>query len=204
MYQRMVVEVLKWQFRMCVTEEKKRLGRAENKKVLLRRNTSFFSTLEDKVCEKLLRASLHRVFWNVDPPELPSSYARIVYIFSDKTAMSFKCSALVAYLTHAALLIFSKEYERGMSNGHSLVAFGLIGTKKSKRVRVPDIMERRESVYWYSTSKVMYAADSIQVTSAADEETRCVFCTNLWTWVTMNLSAVVRPDLLPKRETVWN
>lgn len=107
-----MVDVLKRQIAMCRKKENMRPRAEEKESVLHRIYTTFVETTEDRVCQRVLRTSAVRVFWNEDLPDLPRSSVRILQIFLDKTVKSKRGSVLVAYPVRVLLLNFSKEYSK--------------------------------------------------------------------------------------------
>lgn len=87
-----------------------RIRTAEKERVLHRIDTSLFSTLEDRVCEKVLQTSEGRLIGNKDPLDVQTSLVRFVRILSYKIVTISENSTHVAYLAHAVGLNFTKKY----------------------------------------------------------------------------------------------
>lgn len=101
---------------------------------------STFSTLKCRFCQTMLGMSADRVLWNEAWPDLPNSFVWLQEIFSDRTVMSLKISAHVAYPFHARIFNFSKEYKtRLIKSGNSLLVILPVDTEKSEYLRDSDI-----------------------------------------------------------------
>lgn len=84
-----------------------------------------------------------------------------------------KSSAIVAHPVHVVLLKFTNEYKKSLiESGHSPVAFLPVETEKCQGTGGADIGGPEDYVYDYSTSQLLRAEQSVQVTRGTVERER--------------------------------
>ena len=87
-------------------------------------NSPFFGSLYNKRRSMVLRSSDPNTFWVDTCTEGGASFVGFLQIYSDKTAMTLKSNAMVAYPVHVVFLNTTTSYRRWLiDNGHTIVAF---------------------------------------------------------------------------------
>lgn len=137
-----------------------RLRTTEKERVLHPLNTRFFRTMKGSIPQRVLQTSANLVSWKEISPDLPTSFASCVQIFSNEAVPSLKGCKLVAYQLHVTLLNFRKENKNRMiQGGHSLVLFSPLEAENSEGVIEADIRGPRELVLGYSTTQPLDAQE---------------------------------------------
>lgn len=86
--------------------------------------TRYFRDLHDRTKYETMTSSNRSIFWKEDSRSGSVSFVGLVQLYTDKTAMTRKTNAMVAYPIHAVLLNFQKDFRRILiDNGHTLVGF---------------------------------------------------------------------------------
>lgn len=80
-------------------------------KFLLPNSTHFFYKLDRCVHYRLFPMSADEVFWNKCSPDVPTSFAAIVHIISDKNAAGQEIFVVVTSFVHGMRLIFRLKYK---------------------------------------------------------------------------------------------
>lgn len=96
-----------------------------------------------------------------------------VQIFSDKTAMTLRCTALLAYAVHGNLLnVTISRRKRSIDNGHMLVGFLPVcctpkALKEEKSTKHENIL-----VYKHTSSMTVPLESSVRATTASERRER--------------------------------
>lgn len=91
---------------------------------------NFLSTLEAKVCQKVLRASVYWVFYNKDELNRPRLFVGFVQISSRKSLASFKGSKVITEAVHTVLLGLREAYRsKHIKFWDGVMAFPLLVTE---------------------------------------------------------------------------
>lgn len=134
-----VIEMLKKRIKFFPREQNIRLRKAGKERALRPMDTSFFSRSKKRVRQAVLQTSTDRLFWNENSPEFQRSFFGFIQILSNKATTSLQGSKLIAYLVHAMLLNFTKQYKMSLTfSNHMLVAFLPVETEKSDRMTDTD------------------------------------------------------------------
>lgn len=109
--------------------------------------------------------------WERGSSRLIKIFGRFLWILSDKTVPSLKCSALVVCLVHAVLLISTKKYKKWLiRERHWPIILILWEYVKYEYMIHAEISRSRESVYRTSMSRILDAEHMILLSSDADRE----------------------------------
>lgn len=130
-------------------------------------STKFGKEIERKVRERVMRSPKSEVLWNARENEMPKSFSGLIQIYSDKTATSLKCSALVAYPVHVVWLNFTARQRRYLiDHGYTLVGFLPVGSEEGETVHGDSGIEESVSVYGFTLSEVVPLESFIPHTSS--------------------------------------
>lgn len=153
------------QIEKCARKEKMRVQTAEKEWVFHHIDTSFFSILQMRVCQTVLRKYEDQVFWYEDSLEFLRPFLGFLQIHFGKKAMNLKVSAFGAYPVKVLLLIFSKDCKTWLiQSGYSLVLFLLVETENIAGTVDTDIDVPRGSLCGHFTFVLLVAKNPIQRT----------------------------------------